>query len=192
MTLVNLTYPAAAQSQIDAIAAALPLIRTKRLTLRAPRLSDWTELAPIWMSDRSKHIGGPFEETEAWLDFTHICAQWLLRGYGGLTITLTDTAEVLGLVLLGHEINDPEPELGWLLTEAAEGHGYATEAAQALQAEGLRLFGAGGFVSYVDEANTRSVALAKRLGAVADSDRHPIEPEVLVFRHTPAEKEPCA
>ncbi|WP_424944228.1 GNAT family N-acetyltransferase [Aliiroseovarius crassostreae] len=183
MTSVDLTYPAAAQSRIDAIAAALPRITTDRLTLRAPRLADWPVLAPIWTTERATHIGGPFSEDDAWLDFTHICAQWALRGFGGLTITLTETNEVLGMVLLGRELKDPEPELGWLLIESAEGLGYASEAALALRCEGVRLFGAGGFVSYIEESNTRSISLADRIGAVADKARHPIAPEVLVYRH---------
>ena len=183
MTSVDLTLHATAQVQIDAMASALPRIDTERLTLRAPRLSDWAVLEPIWTTDRARHIGGPFSVEDAWLDFSQLCASWMLRGFGGLTITLTETGDVLGMVLLGHEIKDPEPELGWLLTEEAEGHGYATEAALALRDEGLRLFGTGKFVSYVEDNNSRSIALAERIDAVADAARHPIAPEVLVYRH---------
>lgn len=183
MTSIDLTYPAAAEPRIKAIADALPRFTTERLTLRAPRLSDWSVLEPIWTTDRAKFIGGPFSEEDAWLDFSHLCATWLLRGFGGMTITLTETGEILGMVLLGREPKDPEPELGWLLTEAAEGHGYGSEAAIALREEGLRLFGAGGFVSYIEDSNASSIALAERIGAVADKARHPIAPDVFVYRH---------
>ena len=42
---------AAAQGTRLDVAAAIPVIETDRLTLRAPRLEDWTILEPIWTTD---------------------------------------------------------------------------------------------------------------------------------------------
>ena len=118
---------------------------------------------------------------EAWLDFNQCVAGWLLRGIGALTITDKMTGEVLGLAVLGHEYGDPEPELGWLLTEAAEGNGYATEAAEALLSLGRAIYG-DALVSYVADGNTASVRVAEKLGG-RKSGTHPLDTEVAVYRY---------
>ena len=95
-------------------------------------------------------------------------AGWSLHGHGGLTIEDAEGV-VLGFVVLGLEPGDHEVELGYSLTEAAEGHGFAEEAARALREWAeieLRLTR---LVSYIDPENTRSAALAKRLGATRDA-----------------------
>ena len=173
--------PAKGADQIAALTSAIPQIETARLVLRAPRMSDWAVLEPIWTTDRAIHIGGPMDPEEAWLDFNQCVAGWLLRGIGALTITDKMTGEVLGLAMLGHEYGDPEPELGWLLTEAAECNGYATEAAEALLSLGRAIYG-DALVSYVADGNTASVRVAEKLGG-RKSGTHPLDTEVAVYRY---------
>ncbi len=177
--------PAKGADQIAALTAAIPQIETARLILRAPRMLDWAVLEPIWTTDRAIHIGGPMDPEEAWLDFIQCVAGWLLRGIGALTITDKMTGEVFGLGVLGHEYGDPEPELGWLLTEAAEGNGYATEAAAALRELGQQIYG-DALASYVAEGNTASVRVAEKLGG-RKSGTHPLDAEVGVYRY-PSER----
>ena len=167
--------------QISAIAATVPVIETERLTLRLPRLTDWDVLEPIWTTDRGIHIGGPLEPKDAWLDFNQLVAGWVLRGHGGLTICDKDGA-VLGMVLLGHEYGDPQPELGWLLIDTAEGHGYATEAARALLPVCRAIYGTG-FVSYIADDNTASIRLAERLGA-RKTGTHPLGAHVGIYAYS--------
>lgn len=173
--------PAGSAAQVAAFAATVPVIDTERLTLRMPRLSDWATLEPIWTTDRSIHFGGPFTAEDAWLDFNQLVAGWLLRGHGPLTISRKADDGVLGLVLLEHEFGDPEPELGWLLTAEAEGHGYATEAARALMPLCRRVYG-DAFVSYIAEGNAASVRVAERLGARRGGS-HPLDATVAVYRY---------
>ncbi len=172
-----------AKSRLDALASALPRIETDRLVLRGPRLGDWPFLEPIWTSERSRFIGGPMSPGDAWLDFSQCVASWILRGFGWLTVAAISDDEVLGLVGISHEYGDPEPELGWLLTEAAEGNGYALEAARALLPLAQEIFGAGNFVSYIDRRNVRSIRLAEKLGATPDGTSHPLDGNVMVYRH---------
>ena len=40
-------------------------------------------------------------------------------------------------------------------------------------------------VSYIDQKNRRSIALADRMGAVLDPDAQSYDPADLVYRHTP-------
>jgi len=172
----------AAATRVAALHALIPTITTERLVLRPSRIDDWPTLSPIWTAQRAVHIGGPFSPEDAWTDFNQVIAGWLLRGHGGLTITRKTDGTILGLVLLGHEFGDPEPELGWLLTADAEGHGFATEAARALRDWGQEQSGLQGFVSYIASANTASAAVAARLGAVK-SGTHPLANDVDVYRY---------
>ena len=173
--------PTQGAAQIASIAAAIPQIDTARLTLRAPRLSDWAVLEPIWTTDRAIHIGGPMDAEDAWLDFNQCVAGWLLRGHGALTICDKATGDVFGLAVLGHEFGDPDPELGWLLTAEAEGKGYATEAAEALLPLGQQIYG-DRLASYVAHDNTASARVAEKLGAVK-SGTHPLAADVAVYRY---------
>jgi RimJ/RimL family protein N-acetyltransferase len=172
------------------LAALIPVIETERLRLRAPRLSDWSALEPIWTGSRARHIGGPFEAETGWHDFCHATASWLLRGIGFFTVEHRTSEEILGFVGVTHEWGDAELELGWLLTDAAEGHGYATEAAIAARDHAYKTAGLGPLVSYVDRGNRRSVALAKRLGATPDKTAVLSGPnddgETIAFRHPAA------
>ncbi len=166
------------------VAARVPVITTERLVLRAPAIGDYPAYAAVFTSDRARYMGGPFSQEEAFADFCQGAAGWLLRGAGMWTVTGKGTGEVLGWLYLWQEFGDPEPELGWVLTEAAEGNGYASEAAKAVLPHALRLFGAGGFVSYVDAGNDRSARVAEGLGerrdraaeAACDYDCH-------IYRH---------
>jgi RimJ/RimL family protein N-acetyltransferase len=161
--------PAPAAAPVaERLAGALPRFETERLVLRAPRISDWEVLEPIWTGVRSWTPDGGVEAEAAWLDFCQLLASWPLRGYGPLTITARDGGEVLGLLPVDHEYGDPEPELGWMLVAGAEGKGYATEAARAVLPWLESLFGAGGFVIYTAD-NPRSSAVAGRLGARRDA-----------------------
>lgn len=180
---LNIDVTPTAAPLIARLADCITPLETERLLLRVPRLADWAVLEPIWTSERGKYIGGPMNAEDAWLDFSHLVASWILRGFGGLTILRKSDDTVIGLVLIEHEMGDPEPELGWLLTEDAEGHGYALEAASAMMPMARDLFGSGGFVSYIHQDNSRSIRLAEKLGAKADQDRHPGFAEGLVFRH---------
>jgi RimJ/RimL family protein N-acetyltransferase len=68
-------------------------------------------------------------------------------------------------------------------TLAAEGQGFAFEAARATVAHAFRDLGWDTAVSYIDPDNARSIALAERLGARPDPDARPNEPGLLVYRH---------
>lgn len=169
-----------------AICSAVPVFTTDRVHLRAPVLADWPAYRAVFLSDRAKHIDGPYDEAGAWADFCEAVAGWLLRGAGMWTITLKGDDAALGWIYLWQQKGDPEPEIGWVLTEAAEGKGYALEAARAVLPHAVALFGAGGFVSYIAEGNDASARLALRLGALRDAAAETAydDPALHVYRHT--------
>ena len=158
---------AGAAAQAARVAAAVPVLATPRLTLRAPVLADFAAWAEIVCSDRGVHIGGPFTMDEAWDDFCRAVAVWLLRGHGLWTVTAGE-GEVAGFVLVGFEPGDAEPELGFLFREAYEGRGMAFEAAAAARDWFFATSGYKTAVSFTDRANHRSHRLCERLGGVVE------------------------
>ena len=142
----------------------LPQIETARLILDTPTVADFEGYAGIVTTERGRFIGGPFTREEAWLDYSQMIAGWVLRGYGCLSLRSRATGEYLGTVLVHHEYGDPEPELGWLLTAEAEGHGYAFEAGAAMRDWAFAETDLTTFVSYMDPDNSRAHGLAARLG----------------------------
>ena len=175
-----------AESISLAIAAMVPAITTARLTLRAPRITDFPAYRSVFTTDRAVHMGGPFTEEAAFADFCEGIAGWMLRGAGMWTLTLTGADTPLGWIYLWQEQGDPAPELGWVLTSAAEGHGYATEAARAVLPHAVTLYGPNGFVSYIDAANPRSARIATALGATRDPVTEAAigDATLHVFRHS--------
>lgn len=172
------------------LAAGVPEIETERLRLRAPRIGDFAAYAEILCSDRAVHIGGPFSREDAFLDFAQGVAGWLLRGHGLWSVETRGDGTLVGFLPLHVEAGDPERELGYLFRAAAEGKGYAHEAARAAREFAYGRLGWRTVVSYVARDNTRSIAIAERLGAKPDpAARHPLDPDLIVFRH-PAPRRP--
>ena len=144
----------------------LPTLVTDRLILRAPKCEDFDRYAETMCSDRGQFMGGPFSREDAWADFCSATANWILHGHGMWTIG--HAGDVAGFVLLGFEPGDQEPELGFMVTPHFEGRGIAFEAAKAVRDHAFQTLGWSTLVSYIEPANTRSVALAKRLGGRPD------------------------
>ena len=145
--------------------AAIPALDTVRLHLRAPLVEDFQAYADIVCSERGQYMGGPMDRDDAWYDFLSLSSGWVLHGHGGWVITDRTTSQTLGFVMVALEPGDHEPELGYLLCADAEGQGYAFEAATAARTFARDHLQIPALVSYIDTDNTRSRALASRLGA---------------------------
>ncbi|MFT7059659.1 MAG: RimJ/RimL family protein N-acetyltransferase [Pseudorhodobacter sp.] len=162
-----------------------PVLETERLILRAPQASDWPFWRDFMASDRSQYAGGPLDEPKAWRAFGHMIGLWVLRGFGNFVFCEKGSDTALGMTGPHHQIDWPERELGWTLwSTAAEGKGFAFEAACAARAYAFDVLGWETAVSYIAPENARSIALAKRLGAFADAAAlTPNGKACLVFRH---------
>ena len=175
-----------AATQIAAMFSALvPIIVTDRFVLRATKLADFPAYADIACGERGAYIGGPMSRVDAWYDFVTLCSGWMLHGHGGWTIEDPATFKVVGFVAVGLEPGNDEIELGYLLTEAAEGKGIASEAALAVRDWSEGELGLTGLVSYIDPDNTRSVDVATRLGATRDTNAEAAldDPSTHIYRH---------
>lgn len=148
--------------------AMLPVLTTERLTLRAPRLEDFDCYAQIVAGPGGRFLVDAPSREAAWADFMQLTATWLLRGHGAWTLVRRTDDTAAGFVLIGFEPGDQEPELGYMLHPEATGEGLAVEACRAVLDHARDAFGMTRLVSYVSEANERSAALARRLGARRD------------------------
>ena len=165
----------------------IPRLVTERLLLRAPVHDDFLAYAALLQSDRASFMGGPFDKKSAWGMFCSDIAQWQLFGHGCLMLELPQDRKCIGQVGINHGPLFPEKELGWLLYDGYEGKGYALEAALAMRNWAFAICKLPTLVSYVDPLNTRSIALAERMGAVRDPHAQGQDPDDLVFRHIPPE-----
>ncbi len=164
-----------------------PVLETGRLTLRAPRAADWPAWRDFAATERARFIGGPLEADNAWRSFGHVIGMWVLRGFGSFVFTRKGSDQALGMTGPWYPEGWPERELAWTVwAPAAEGKGLALEAATAARDHAFGALGWHTAVSYIAPENTRSIALAERLGAVRDdAAAHPGEEPCLVFRHRP-------
>jgi RimJ/RimL family protein N-acetyltransferase len=162
-------------------------LHTARLVLRAPQAGDLPHWEAFASSDRAKGIGGPLTDRLAWRAMCHLTGHWVHRGFGMFVFCdRADLATPLGMAGPWFPAGSPETEIGWSVwAAAAEGKGYAFEAAQATRAFAFGTLGWTTAVSYIAADNIRSIRLAERLGARLDPDaavRDPENPD-LVYRH---------
>ena len=148
------------------IEVTIPTIQTQRLILRPARLEDFPQFAEELAKPRTRYMDGPLSTDTAWTFFTNDLACWPLLGIGGLMIERD--GEVVGQVAIGKPPRFPETEIGWIIYEAHEGHGYAVEAAFALRDWAYTNAGLDTLDSYVDRENAASIRLAEKLGAAPD------------------------
>ncbi len=177
--------PGPAEDRAAAFRALVPVIETERLTLRAVRLDDFDAYAEIVCGDRGQFVGGPMTREDAWYDFGSMSSCWMLHGHGGWAVESAEGA-LLGFVILGLEPGDHDVELGFLFTAAAEGKGYAYEAASAVRDWAFSTLNLKSLDSYIDERNTRSLALAARLGGTDETPDDWAGSGARRFRHRPA------
>ncbi|MEM1350793.1 MAG: GNAT family N-acetyltransferase [Pseudomonadota bacterium] len=167
--------------------AAAPILETERLVLRPHRLSDFDPLYTLFASERAEYMGGPFSAKTMWYWIAAEVGSWTLQGFGSWGLEQRSDGAFIGQIGINKPHHFPEPELGWVLLHPFEGRGYAFEAAQAARDWYWNTTGATTLVSYVHSDNTRSKALAARLGARPDPDAPfaagDTAEDTTVFRH---------
>ena len=151
--------------------ADTPVLETERLTLRAFGPQDVEEGVTYLGTERTQYMFDPMNSRDAWNHMARLIGHWAIRGYGLFAICFKGTDRAIGDVGLLMPEGYHEPELGWCVWSVGhEGQGIAYEAALAVRAHAYRDHGWSTLVSYIDPDNTRSIALAKRLGCTLDAD----------------------
>jgi RimJ/RimL family protein N-acetyltransferase len=147
----------------------VPVLETERLILRAPELGDFDTMAEFAQSDRSRFVGGPGPRGLTWRAFCAITGHWVMRGFSMFVFADKSTGKPLGASGPWFPEGWPEPEIGWSIWAAqAEGKGLAFEAATATRAFAYDVLGWPTAISLIHVDNTRSAALARRMGCTPD------------------------
>lgn len=163
---------------------AIPTVETARLRLRAPCRADFDAYAAFRGSDRARLLGGPYPPEEAFEQLAAIVGHWQLNGFGRWIVADRVTDAALGVVGPFFPAEWPEHEIAWSVFAEAEGRGIAFEAALAARAWAYGTLGWTTAISLVAPENTRSAALARRLGCREDGvHSHRVYGALTVWRH---------
>lgn len=185
--------PASPSPVLEALRAAVPVIRTERLVLRAPRLEDAELMIAYMAGPRSHGDGGPLAPNAVWELLFRGTGQWLLRGYGQWHVDDAETGRFIARIGLFHPPSWREAELAWaVLAPEAEGKGLALEGALAARAAAARLWGITRPISSIKAGNSRSIRLAERMGAVLEGERDTIYGPMQTWRHPQTRPEAAA
>lgn len=143
-----------------------PRLETENLILRGPKKSDAdTVIAFLQDEKRAAGFGHIPARGDAWRWFTLNVGHWHWHGYGYFVIEQKETGLPCGLCGIWNPESWPEPEIGWVVFEGFEGKGIAFEAASRVRRHAYQDLGFTTITSNIVPGNTRSVALAERLGA---------------------------
>jgi RimJ/RimL family protein N-acetyltransferase len=140
-------------------------VETERLALRRPLESDADDLLPVFDAEVVRYLDGHVPtRDDLWRSIATWLGHWELRGYGMYTWVEQATGAVVGRGGLWYPSGWPQLEVGWTLGRAHWGRGYATEAGRAALDLAWRHLDADWVCSVVHPDNTRSQAVAARLG----------------------------
>lgn len=143
-----------------------PILFTERLILRLPVASDldgWAAMAAD--AEAMRFIGGAKSRPECWRDLCAMRGAWDIRGFAMFSVIERDTGRWVGRIGPWEPEGWPGKEVGWGVSNAFAGKGYAHEAAVACMDYAVDVLGWTQIIHSIDPDNARSIALAKRLGS---------------------------
>lgn len=164
-------------------------LEAEGMTLRQPRAEDLEHWIRFFISERGRYVGGgpSVDSNVAWRAFAMIVGHWTLNGCGLFVIQVPESDTPVGSVGAWYPGGWPEKEVGWSIWDGGfEGKGVAHAAASRVIRHLFEDVGWDTAVSYINPKNSRSVNLAKRLGAELDpgAEGPPGHDSVSVFRHS--------
>ncbi|MDU8912937.1 GNAT family N-acetyltransferase [Aestuariicoccus sp. MJ-SS9] len=165
------------------MSVTIPTVETDRLILREQRLSDLDAFVAFFAGDRAQFVGGPCDRVDVWRMFCSGAGHWQLRGYGIWHVADRETGAPMGFTGVLNHIDWPEPELAYTIFDRYEGKGIAFEAASAARRAAATHFGLTRLISLIAPENTRSQALARRLGAAPERDTEIRGHACTIWRH---------
>ena len=159
-----------------------PTLTGQNVTLRPHVAADVDAFWNFFQTERAQYVSAPKNRTHHWYAFGAEVASWTLHGMGAWAID--SEGQMAGQVSVMQPPHFPEVEIGWILFEGFEGRGVAYEAASLALEYTWSDIKPDTLVSYIDQSNHRSIALAQRLGAQLDPDAAKYDEVDVVYRHT--------
>ncbi|MEM9035893.1 MAG: GNAT family N-acetyltransferase [Actinomycetota bacterium] len=164
-----------------------------RLLLRRWREGDREPFAQInGDPEVGRWLAGTLDRAASDALLDRIEASWERDGFGLFAVEVVGGPSLIGFVGLSSPSFDahftPAVEIGWRLSPAAWGRGYATEGALKVLEFGFDAVGLDEVVSFTTVTNTASTKVMERIGLHRDPaddfdhpalDGHPLQPHVL-------------
>lgn len=160
-------------------------VETQRLVLEKVQIDHWPSLHRYYADETGTRFttGKALTEGESWRLVAALIGHWEIHGYGPYTLRRHSDDEIIGVCGLWYPGDWPEPEIKWALIREYIGHGYASEAARAVQRiaaqalPGLRL------ISLIVAENAPSIKLAEAVGAVFEKEQTFRGKVARIYRH---------
>jgi RimJ/RimL family protein N-acetyltransferase len=146
-------------------------LETSRLILRVPTLDDLDRWAEMMADpDAARFVGGLLPRTLVWRAIMQMHGAWSLTGVAMFSVIEKARGVWIGRVGPWQPEGWPGPEVGWGLHPDAWGKGYGVEAAAAAMDYAFDVLGWPYVIHCIDLENTRSKALARRLGSTPQGE----------------------
>lgn len=143
-----------------------PVLVTERLILRPPGAQDLEGWAAMGAEqDTMRHLGGVQGPGSAWRSLCAMAGAWHIRGFAMFSVIERETGEWVGRLGPWQPEGWPGTEVGWGVRAKFAGRGYAHEGAVAAMDFAVDTLGFTDVIHAIVPENTRSIALAKRLGS---------------------------
>jgi ribosomal-protein-alanine N-acetyltransferase len=148
------------------------ICESERLALRRAQPGDAAFLLRLlnqqsWIRNIGDRGVRTLGDAERYID-TRMLEPFRTLGYGMNVVVLKATGEPVGLCGLVKREALSDPDLGFALLDAHEGHGYALEAATAVMAHARQVLKIRRILAITTPANARSAKLLAKLGFVRE------------------------
>lgn len=141
-------------------------LETSRLILRPLRLEDFEAWASFQEDEvATKFVGGTQPRATAWRSFMTMCGCWHMTGIAMFSVIEKSSGQWVGRLGPWFPEGWPDHEIGWGITRAHWGKGYASEGAAAAMDYAFDVLGWESLIHCIDEANIASQGVAKKLGS---------------------------
>lgn len=145
-------------------------IETDRLILRPLAMSDLEDMLALHREPAVVEFMGPASASGLGKRLARCEWAWREHGHDLLAMIERSSGRFLGRVGLRHWPQFGETEVGWAVFAAAQGRGYATEAARGCLSWGFDNFPLPYITAMIRPDNGRSLGVARRLGMKAIRD----------------------
>jgi RimJ/RimL family protein N-acetyltransferase len=175
-----------------ALSGVVPVLESARLRLRPHTLADFPSCCDLWSTPEVARytVGKPSTPEEVWSRILRYAGHWTLLGFGTWLVEERETGRYVGDVgFADYHRGIPSPlavlpDLGWVLSPAVHGCGYATEAANvALGWAGEHLKGHEEVSCIIHPDNAASLRVAEKTGFIwREISTYRGEPTVILTR----------
>jgi RimJ/RimL family protein N-acetyltransferase len=143
-----------------------PTLETERLILRPPALEDFEGFVEMMADEEvARFIGGVCPRSVVWRQLCTMAGAWQLTGVSMFSVIEKSSGRFIGRLGPWSPAEWPGAEVGWGLTRAAWGKGYALEGSAAAMDYAVDVLGWTEIIHTIDPNNLASAKVAERLGS---------------------------